>query len=422
MSYPVWHPFTNMGEFLEDPLILTKGKTIYLYDKQGNSYLDVNACLWSLSLGYGREDIIEAMMNQAREIACLPLFSRAHQTAVDYADKLLNYVNGDFSKIFYTSGGGEAIETALKISRAYHCLSGNPQKTQVGHFSNSYHGVSLGALSIMGIPSIRKNVGPIPADSFEIPISYEINQDNWIEYSEKIEQAILAQNVENVAAIVIEPVIAAGGIIPIPPQLIQKLKNFCVTHNILLILDEIVTGYGRTGELFAYQGMGIVPDLITVSKAMTSGYAPLGGVLVTAKIADPFMTKDVTLNHGFTHGGHPISCAAASKTLDILHGEGILNHVKNNADYFYQQMQALNDEFEIVEQVKGCGYMYGVKLVDSHDASNLAPFARKHGLLFRRPAENNVIPVVPPLVSTKQDIDDIATRLRTILKEYILAI
>jgi len=420
VSYSVWHPFTNMGEFVENPLILTKGKGIYLYDKQGNCYLDVNACLWSLSLGYGREDIIEAMMNQAREIACLPLFSRAHQAAVDYADQLLGYLNGDFSKIFYTSGGSEAIETAIKMSRAYHCVTGNPQKTKVGHFSNSYHGVSLGALSIMGIPSIRKNVGPIPPDSFKIPMSYEINQDNWTEYLDKIEQAILAQNVETVAAIVIEPVMAAGGIIPIPPQLIQALKKFCVTHNILLILDEIVTGYGRTGKLFAYQGMGIVPDLITVAKAITSGYAPLGGVLVTAKIAEPFMTTDATLNHGFTHGGHPIACAAASKTLDILHSEGIFNHVKDNADYFYQQMQALDDEFEIVEQVWGCGYMYGVKLVDEHDAANLAPFARKYGLLFRRPAENNVIPVVPPLVSTRQDIDDIASRLRTILKEYIL--
>ncbi|NES07171.1 MAG: aspartate aminotransferase family protein [Okeania sp. SIO2F4] len=230
--------------------------------------------MWSLSLGYGREDIIEAMMNQAREIACLPLFSRAHQAAVDYADRLLDYLNGDFSKIFYTSGGAEAIETALKISRAYHCLTGNPQKTQVGHLSNSYNGVSLGALSIMGIPSIRKNVGPIPADSFEIPMSYEINQDNWTEYLDKIEQVILAQNVDNVAAIVIGPVIAAGGIIPIPPPLIRELKNFCLTHNILLILDEIVTGYGRTGDLFAYQGMGIVPDLITVAKALHQAMLP----------------------------------------------------------------------------------------------------------------------------------------------------
>jgi len=421
VSYSVWHPFTNMGEFLEDPLILTKGKGIYLYDKQGNCYLDVNACLWSLSLGYGREDIIEAMMHQAREIVCLPLFSRAHQAAVDYGEKLLGCLNGDFAKIFYTSGGSEAIETALKISRAYHCVTDNPQKVKIGHLSNSYHGVSLGALSIMGISSIRKNVGPIPPDSFEIPISYKINQDNWTKYLDKIEQTILAQDVETVAAIAIEPVIAAGGIIPIPPQLIQELKKFCVTHNILLILDEIVTGYGRTGNLFAYQGIGIVPDLITAAKAITSGYAPLGGVLVTAKIAEPFMTKDITLNHGFTHGGHPIACAAASKTLDILHSEGILSHVQDNTDYFYQQMQALDDEFEIVEQVWGCGYMYGVKLVDEHDAANLAPFARKYGLLFRRPAENNVIPVVPPLISTRQDIDDIATRLKTILKEYLLA-
>ena len=422
MSYSVWHPFTNMGEFLEDPLILTKGKGINLYDDQGNCYLDVNACLWSLSLGYGRQDIIEAMMNQAQELSCLPLFGRAHQAAVDYAEKLLDCLNGDFSKIFYTSGGSEAIETALKISRAYHCVTGNPQKTKVAHFSNSYHGVSLGALSVMGIPSIRKNVGPIPPDSFEIPLSYDIDAANWSEYFEKIEYYILAQNVETVAAIIIEPVIAAGGIIPIPPQLIQALKLFCAQHNILLILDEIVTGYGRTGHLFAYHDIGIIPDLITVGKAITSGYAPLGGVLVSAKIAEPFMTKDVTLNHGFTHGGHPIACAAASKTLDILHDENILNHVQNNADYFYQQMQALDDTFEIVEQVKGRGYMYGVKLVDEHDAANLAPFARKYGLLFRRPAENNVIPVVPPLVSTRQEIDDIATRLRTILKEYLLSI
>ncbi|MDJ0800138.1 MAG: aminotransferase class III-fold pyridoxal phosphate-dependent enzyme [Calothrix sp. MO_167.B12] len=422
MSYPVWHPFTNMGEFLEDPLILTKGEGINLYDEQGNCYLDLNACLWSLSLGYGREDIIEAMMDQAKKIACLPLFGRSHQAAVDYAEKLLGYLNGDFSKIFYTSGGSEAIETALKISRAYHCVTGNPQKTQVGHFSNSYHGVSLGALSIMGIPSIRKNVGPVPTDSFEIPMSYDISQENWEDYVEKIEQCILAQDVKTVAAIVIEPVIAAGGIIPIPSQLIRRLKQFCITHNILLILDEIVTGYGRTGYLFAYQEIGIVPDLITVAKAITSGYAPLGGVLVTAKIADLFMTGDVTLNHGFTHGGHPIACAAASKTLDILHSEGILNHIQDNTDYFSQQMQTLDDEFEIVEQVKGCGYMYGVKLVDQHDAANLAPFARKYGLLFRRPAENNVIPVVPPLVSTRQDIDNIVTRLRTIITEYLLAI
>jgi adenosylmethionine-8-amino-7-oxononanoate aminotransferase len=411
-----------MGEFLEDPLILTKGKGINLYDDQGNCYLDVNACLWSLSLGYGRQDIIEAMTNQAQELSCLPLFGRAHQAAVDYAEKLLTCLNGDFSKIFYTSGGSEAIETALKMSRAYHCVTGNPRKTKIAHFSNSYHGVSLGALSVMGIPSIRKNVGPIPPDSFEIPLSYDINPANWSEYLEKIEYYILAQDVETVAAIVMEPVIAAGGIIPIPPQLIQAIKQFCVEHNILLILDEIVTGYGRTGHLFAYQDIGIIPDLITLGKAITSGYAPLGGVLVSAKIAEPFMTKDVTLNHGFTHGGHPIACAAASKTLDILHDEGILNHVKDNADYFCQQMQTLDDEFEIVEQVWGRGYMYGVKLVDQHDAANLAPFARKYGLLFRRPAENNVIPVVPPLVSTRQDIDDIATRLRTILKEYLLSI
>lgn len=422
MSYPIWHPFTNMSEFLADPLILTKGKGINLYDDQGNCYLDVNACLWSLSLGYGRQEIIDSIKNQAENLSCLPLFGRSHQVGVDYAEKLLNCLQGDFSKIFYTSGGSEAIETALKISRAYHCLKGNPQKIKVGHFQNSYHGVSLGALSVMGISSIRKNVGPVPPDSFQIPLSYDLNQTNWTEYLAKIEQRILAQDVETVAAIIIEPVIAAGGIIPVPPELIQGLKQFCVAHNILLILDEIVTGFGRTGHLFAYQDIGTVPDLITMGKAITSGYAPLGGVLVTSKISAPFMTGNVTLNHGFTHGGHPIACAAAITTLDILHREGIFNHVLENADYFHQQMQALADEFEIVEQVWGRGYMYGVKLVDKHDAANLAPFARQQGLLFRRPAENNVIPVVPPLVSTRQDIDDIATRLRTILKEYLLTI
>jgi len=418
MSYPVWHPFTEMSHFNQNPLILTKGSGVYVYDDKNNGYLDVNAGLWSVSLGYGRTDILEEMMSQASAISCVPLFDRAHQPAIDYAHKLLAKLNGDFSMMFYTSGGSEAIETAMKISRTYHILTGHPQKSRIGHLKNSYHGVSLGALSVMGIEAIRSGIGPLPPDTFQIPLPSKTIQIDWTTVFKDIQKHITEQQLDTVAAIILEPIIAAGGIIPIPNELIHQLKQFCAAHNILLILDEIVTGFGRTGALFAYQETGIVPDMVVVGKGITSGYAPLGGVLVIEPITAPFKVPGVAFNHGFTQGGHVTACAAASKTLDILEQEEIFKQVKNNEEYFLSTLQTLMNEFDFIEQVRGRGYLYGIKIADAHDAMNFAPLARKHGVLFRRPAEDNVIPIGPPLIANREVIDEITQRLRKIFSEY----
>lgn len=406
-----------MNQFRKDPLIITRGEGSYVYDDQGNQYLDAISGLWNVNLGYSRSDINDFMFESVRDVASVTLFGRTHKMAIEYSERLLNRLNNDFETIFYTNSGSDAVETAIKISRAYNALVGNEEKMKIGHFENSYHGVSLGALSVMGISKNLENMGPTVTDSFQMPkpkkeLTYK---ENW----KRMKQALDDQNPDSIAAVIVEPILGAGGIIPVTKELLREIRTYCSNHNIVLIFDEVVTGFGRVGDIFAYKKYGVKPDLMTLGKGITSGYAPLGAVLVSKKIYEPFMQPNVMFRHGFTAGGHPISCAAALKTLDILESEGIYEKVQGKESDLVDVFKKLINEFDFVDSYRGEGFMYAIELNSnlSGIANKIAEIGKDNGFIYR-PIEGEVVVIMLPLNSGYDVIQDLYEKLRKTFRNY----
>jgi adenosylmethionine-8-amino-7-oxononanoate aminotransferase len=416
MKYSLWNNFSDMADFITNPLIITRGEGSYVYDQNHKEYVDAISGIWNVNLGYSRKDIIDYMYEKSNEVTGVSLFGRAHQIGIEYANELLSKLDNDFDAVFYTTGGSDAVETAIKISRSFFYHLGKEEKYKIAHFENSYHGVSYGALSVMGINGNTAGAGPMLPGTITLPkpTSVESSDVHW----EIIERKLNNENPDTIAAIIVEPILGAGGIIPVETIILKKLREYCNRHDIILIFDEVVTGFGRTGNLFAYKMHNVKPDLITVAKGITAGYAPLGGVLVSEKIYNLFKTNHIVLRHGFTFGGHPISCAAAYKTLRILLEENVVDHVRQKEELLQKYLLELCFEFDLVQEVRGKGFMYGLKLDNKIQgiAKTVSAKAQENGLLYR-PAEEEVVVVMPPLTSDENVLKDIYTKLQKTLQE-----
>lgn len=417
LDYKIWNSFSFMNQFRKDPLIITRGEGSYVYDDQGKQYLDAISGLWNVNLGYSRSDIKDFMFESVRDVSSVTLFGRTHKVGIEYSERLLNRLNNDFETIFYTNSGSDAVETAIKISRAYNVLIGNDEKMKIGHFENSYHGVSLGALSVMGISKNLEDMGPTATGSFQMPkpkkeLTYK---ENW----QRTKEVLDNQNPDTIAALIVEPILGAGGIIPVTKELLQEIRAYCSNHNIVLIFDEVVTGFGRVGDIFAYKKYGVKPDLITLGKGITSGYAPLGAVLVSQEIYEPFMQPNVMFRHGFTAGGHPISCAAALKTLDILDSEGIYDKVQEKENDLLDVFKNLTKEFDFVDSYRGEGFMYAIELNPqlSGIAKEVAEIGKANGFIYR-PIEGEVVVIMLPLNSGRDVIHDLYEKLHKTFLDY----
>ncbi|KNB51168.1 aspartate aminotransferase family protein [Streptomyces caatingaensis] len=436
----LWMHFTRMSSYENAPVpTIVRGEGTYIYDDTGKRYLDGLAGLFVVQAGHGRAELAEAAHKQAQELAFFPVWSYAHPKAVELAERLAHYAPGDLDKVFFTTGGGEAVETAWKLAKQYHKLTGNPTKYKVISRAVAYHGTPQGALAITGLPALKAPFEPLVPGAHKVPNTNfyraPVHGDDpeafgrWA--ADQIEQQILFEGPDTVAAVFLEPVQNAGGCFPPPPGYFQRVREICDTYDVLLVSDEVICAFGRLGTMFACDKFGYVPDIITCAKGMTSGYSPIGAAIVSDRIAEPFFKGGNTFLHGYTFGGHPVSAAVALANLDLFEREGLNQHVLDHEAAFLGTLRRLHD-LPIVGDVRGNGFFYGIELVkDKTTKESFTPEECErllYGFVSKRLFENGlycraddrgdpVVQLAPPLISGQDTFDEIEQILRGVLTE-----
>ncbi|MGI8590924.1 MAG: aspartate aminotransferase family protein, partial [Nakamurella sp.] len=368
----LWMHFTRMAAYDTAPVpIIERGQGSYIWDTNGKKYLDALSGLFTVQVGHGRQELAKAAYDQASKLAFFPIWSYAHPTAVELADRLAALAPGDLNKVFFSSGGGESVETAWKVAKQYYKLVGKPNKHKVISRAVAYHGTTQGALSITGVPPFKEAFEPLVPGTFRVPNTNFYRAPEFVADDEKafglwaasrIEEAIVAEGPNTVAAVFLEPVQNAGGCFPPPPGYFDRVREICDQHDVLLISDEVICAYGRLGTMFGCQKYDYQPDIITTAKGLTSGYSPLGCAIISDRVYEPFGKPGISFAHGYTFGGHPVSCAVALANLDIFDREDLLGNVLRNENAFRTTLEKLYD-LPIVGDVRGDGYFYGIELV-----------------------------------------------------------
>ena len=315
-----------------DVPIIVRGEGPYVWDEKGNRYLDGLSALFCVNAGHGRTELGDAAAHQVAELDFFTVWSYAHPRAIELAARIASLAPGDLNRVFFTSGGSEAVESAIKLARAYHQRTGNPRKTKFISRDIAYHGTTLGALAATGISDLRHEFEPLVPGGFQVPNtdSYRWPADRdplWA--ADQIEEKILYEHPDTVAAVILEPLQNAGGCIPPQDGYFQRVREICDRHNVLLISDEVICAWGRLGHWFGCQRYGYQPDLMTVAKALTSAYVPMGGVIASDRVAAPFMQGNESFAHGLTFAGHPVAAAVAMANLDVFEREDICGHVRD---------------------------------------------------------------------------------------------
>ena len=368
----LWLHFSRHGVYEsggEIPVIV-RGEGARIWDSNGKSYLDGLAGLFTVQIGHGRKELAEAAAKQMEQLAFMPLWSYAHPKAIELAERLVSYAPENLNRVFFTTGGGEAVETAWKIAKQFFKLTGKPMKHKVVSRSVAYHGTPQGALAITGIPAAKMYFEPLTPGGFRVPNTNfyraEYHTDDYEAFglwaANRIEEAIEFEGPETVACVFLEPVQNSGGCFPPPPGYLKRVREICDKYDVLLVADETICAFGRIGDMFAMNRFGVEPDMITCAKGMTSGYSPIGACIVSDRLFEPFKHDKVTFAHGYTFGGHPVSAAVALANLDIFDNEGINQHVIDNEGAFRSTLEKLKD-LDIVGDVRGAGFFYGIELV-----------------------------------------------------------
>ncbi|MBK6874762.1 MAG: aspartate aminotransferase family protein [Kineosporiaceae bacterium] len=439
----LWMHFTRHSTFIDGEghvPVIVRGEGAYIWDDQGRRYLDGLAGLFTVQVGHGRQELADAAAMQARELAFFPLWSYAHPRAIELAERLAAEAPGDLNRVFFTTGGGEAVETAWKLAKQYWKLVGKPMKHKVISRNVAYHGTPQGALSITGIPEAKQMFEPLVPGGFKVPNTNlyrapeHLREDPkafglWA--AERIAEAIEFEGPDTVAAVFLEPVQNSGGCFPPPPGYFERVREICDQYDVLLVSDETICAFGRIGGMFACNDLGYVPDMITCAKGMSSGYAPIGAMIASERIFEPFSKGTTYFPHGYTFGGHPVSAAVAMANLDIFEREGLYDHVRSTAPAFRASLESLLD-LPIVGDVRGEGFFYGIELVkdkttretfnDDESERLLRGFLSKAlfdaGLYCRADDRGDpVVQLAPPLIIGQSEIDDITSTLRSVLTE-----
>jgi adenosylmethionine-8-amino-7-oxononanoate aminotransferase len=435
----LWGHFARHGAGITPPII-TRGHGVTIWDDKGKSYIDGLSGLFAVQVGHGRAELAEAAAKQAEKLAFFPLWSYATPPAIELAERLANYAPGDLNRVFFTTGGGEAVESAWKLAKHYFKLTGKPGKHKVISRSIAYHGTPHGALAITGLPDYKAPFEPLPPGGFRVPNTnfyrapapYETDLKAFGQWAaDRIAEAIEFEGPDTVAAVFLEPVQNAGGCFPPPPGYFDRVRQICDEYDVLLVSDEVICAFGRIGSMFACNDFGYVPDIITCAKGMTSGYSPIGAMIASDRLFEPFADGKTTFPHGYTFGGHTVSAAVAMANLDIFEREGINDHVAHNAPALRATLEKLLD-LPIVGDVRGEGYFYGIELVkdkatketfnDEESERLLRGFLSSAllgaGLYCRADDRGDpVVQLAPPLISGQAEFDAIEEILRSVLTE-----
>jgi adenosylmethionine-8-amino-7-oxononanoate aminotransferase len=433
----LWMHFTRMGAYddVHEIPIITRGEGSYVYDEHGKRYLDGLSALFCVNAGHGRTEIGEAAAAQVKELGFFTNWSYAHPKAIELAGRVAALAPGDLNRVFFTSGGSEAVESAWKLARQYHKLAGNPLKTKIISREVAYHGTTFGALSITGITPLRTPFEPL------VPGAYHVANTNSYRWPEErdplwaadaIEETIEFQGPETVAAVILEPVQNSGGCFVPQDGYWQRVREICDRHDVLLISDEVICSWGRLGHYFGVDRFNVVPDMITTAKGLTSAYAAMGAVIVSDRIAEPFMHDTKNFTHGITFGGHPVSAAMALANLDIFEREDLCGHVLEKEPEFRGMLEKLHEDMPIVGDVRGAGYFHALELVKDKDTKEsfsdeegeellrgfMSGELYKHGLICRADDRGDpVIQLSPPLIADTEEFEVIDRVLRQVLTD-----
>lgn len=400
------HPTSPIQQQQENgpAYIFTKGDGIYLEDVHGKKVIDGMSSLWNVNIGHGRKELGIAAMEQMNKLAfssCFATFS--NEPAIRLAAKIAEVTPGDLNATFFTSGGSEANDTAYKLARHYWILKGQPEKKKIISRIKSYHGVAMGATSATGLKPFRDFTNSLAPDFY--------HTDNFS--AKAFEEAVISEGPDTIAAFIAEPVQGAGGVHIAPEEYFKNVRNICDKYNILFITDEVITGFGRTGKYFGIEHYGVAPDLMCFAKGVTSGYAQLGGVVLSEKIYEDFKRLSTgTLLHGYTYSGHPMACAVALKNIEIIENENLIENAKNMGAEMLKGFRWIQGEREIVKNVRALGLMGAIELNSQQPAAGpLAPLivneAAKQGLICRSVVfdKMDILVFAPPLSINKQEID-----------------
>lgn len=422
--------------------IIVRGEGHHIWDSNGRKYIDGLAGLFVVNAGHGRRRLAQAAARQAEELAFFPIWSYAHPSAIELADRIASLAPGDLDHVFFSTGGGEAVETAFKLAKHYFTLRGQPTKHKVISRFVAYHGTPQGALAITGLPGMKSMFEPVTPGGFRVPntnwyragelgFAGSTEEEFGLWAADRIEEMIQFEGPDTVAAVFLEPVQNSGGCFVPPPGYFQRVREICDRYDVLLVSDEVICAFGRLGEYFGAEHYGYQPDMITFAKAVTSGYSPLGGTIVSDKVYEPFAHGTVSFPHGYTFGGHPVSSAVALENLDLFEEEGLLQNVRENSPVFRATLERLLD-LPIVGDVRGDGYFFGIELVkdkatketfdDDESERLLRGFLSKAlfdaGLYCRADDRGDpVIQLAPPLTVGPAEFDEIEQILRGVLTE-----
>jgi len=423
-----WMPFTAQRAFRQSPRIFTGAKGAHYTTGDGRQVLDGIAGLWCVNAGHGQPRIVEAIQKQAAALDFVSSFSMSHPAAFELASRIAAATPDGIDHVFFTNSGSESVDTALKIARGYHRAAGRPDRTRFIGRHKSYHGVNYGGLSVGGIARHKRDFGPLLADVDYLSLPYSAERSAFshgqpaagADYAEELAQLIQLHDPATIAAVIIEPVTGSGGVYPPPVGYLERLRELTAAHGILLIFDEVITGFGRTGAMFAADRLGVTPDIIVCAKGMTNGAVPMGGVLVSGEVFGAFMARpadQIELSHGYTYSAHPLACAAALAMLDLCQ-DGLLEQGAAIMGFWEAAIHSLRDEPHVAD-IRNFGLLAGIDLAPRGNAPGARGTALNQacfeaGALIRNAGDTLMLS--PPLVISREEIETLVDIIRTGLR------
>ncbi len=425
-----WMPFTANRQFKANPRLLAKAEGMHYWTPDGRQVLDAVAGLWCVNAGHGRREITEAVSRQIATMEYAPPFQMAHPTAFQLANDVAGWLPDNLGHIFFTNSGSESVDTALKIALAYHRARGEGSRTRFIGRERGYHGVGFGGISVGGMVNNRKWFGSMLPGVDHLPHTHDLSKNAYTRgepehganLADELERIVALHDASNIAAVIVEPVAGSTGVLIPPKGYLERLRNICTRHGILLIFDEVITGFGRLGSPFGASFFGVTPDMITMAKGLTNGAVPMGAVAASDQIYDTFMQGPegaIELFHGYTYSAHPVACAAGIATQEIYRKEGLLTRANDMAGYWADGVHSLKGLPHVID-LRNLGLIGAVELDPIAGKPGLRGYntfvrAFEQGLLLR--VTGDIIAMSPPLIIEKQHIDQVFGILGGVLKE-----
>jgi adenosylmethionine-8-amino-7-oxononanoate aminotransferase len=416
----LWHPYTEMSAYADRQLTLVRGDGCYVEDDAGNRYVDAIAGLWNVQVGHGRMEIVAAAAAQLEALPFTPLNGRGHEPGIRLAEKLVELAPGALRHVFYTTSGTESVEVAIKIARQYWRNRGRASRYKIVDIARAFHGCTLGSLSAGGLFEDKQSFEPMAEGFLRIPLPHTFHCPYGqtqpacaIQCADELDRLIVHEGPETVAAFLAEPVLGGAGMVVPAPEFWTRIQEICRRHDILLLVDEVAMGFGRTGRMFTCEHYGLEPDVLATAKGITSGYVPLGAVLATDAVFDEFLGPGREFGHGSTCAGHPVACAAALANLELIVNEGLCERAADLGAELLERLRVSLDGCPVVGEVRGLGLTIGIDLVDASGAplsrgGELCDRLRARGILARPVGWSSVLPMMPPLMIPRETAFEVA--------------